>query len=491
MPPVSRIFTTLIPTVPVVPAASPSPTTKDPAPLSTPPLPPAGGGGGSSTTHRSSGGDGVQAFANRGQEPAAQRQRRLFNALLAGEEPAAAAADLQALQRLALDTIQATFTNAFGTDGELKHQVGLKQADFARLGVAAAPPAVFGRRQPRDQQLDSLVFLLRTFRDPGEADTALRRTIFAKLAELGRQQDLAAILPYARHGTPSDLHHALNCLQAIANREGSPQPRGTLKDDPELGPLLARERLTADEERRVIEAVLQRGTIAGVKRHRGTNRNDVYFVTFAEGLPDGRGGRRPIRGVFKPERVYFGKDRAFFTREVAAYEFDKQFAKTGLVPPTVEGLADVGHGLELGSIQFMVPDSRPLGSSVLDYDRHFDAFRRTERFKEQERKLRTLLYIFSDPDKLPNNVIGTPNLQNILIDERERLWMIDNAYAMGAPPQEVSSAILPPPKSVTLSEELAAATGLRTRALMQVFISHQDAKRVAERTAKAVAKLKG
>jgi hypothetical protein len=148
--------------------------------------------------------------------------------------------------------------------------------------------------------------------------------------------------------------------------------------------------------------------------------------------------------VWKPEATWLGKDRAFFAREVAVYELDQKLTRTGIVPPTVETMLDLdGKGARVGSMQWMVEGARQLGLSPTEHDPRFDAFRQSARYREQESNIRMLLYLFSDPDKLSNNVIATPNLANILVDRDEKLWMIDNGYSLGAPPAEVSPSILP------------------------------------------------
>ena len=158
-----------------------------------------------------------------------------------------------------------------------------------------------------------------------------------KLSKLGKSPDLEALRSPARKGREGELKAALLAITAIATREGTPDGRGGLEEDPKIGPLLRQEQLTSDQRREVIEAVLRRGTIAQVSQPGGTNWNEVYFVTFEEGFRKG-GETIQIEGVFKPEPVGDGsKKRAFFSREVAAYQLDR-LAGTGAVVPTVESI---------------------------------------------------------------------------------------------------------------------------------------------------------
>jgi hypothetical protein len=351
------------------------------------------------------------------------------------------------------------------------------------------------------RQCDALCFILATFRGTDEDDTKLRRVCLQKLALLGRTADLESVLPLVRKSpTSSDLYHGLETVRSIARRHGVPA-RGGLPRDPIIRPLLAKRGLTPEERRTVAEAVLTSGTVASVKRHVGGNMNEVYFITFHEKVQNRHGHEVPVRAVFKPERSYLHKAKCFYAREVAAYAFDRDFAKTGMVPPTVEAILDVGNGPAVGSLQWMVPNASPLGAdlsrmSVDEARRHADdlnpthaGFVHTEEYKKQDRILRTLLFVLSDPDKLANNVHRKANLQNIMVDANRKLWMIDNAYSMGAPPVEVDTGILPKRADGEVLEALRGADHESVQGELGEFIGKRDAARVAARVATAVAEL--
>ncbi|MBI5542429.1 MAG: hypothetical protein HY901_00960, partial [Deltaproteobacteria bacterium] len=304
--------------------------------------------------------------------PDAAQLRTLLEQWSSGSAPKMVDAEVKALQASALQVIDRTFLNTFGNDG------GLRQAVSEKLGHYSAQrrgsdfdDVVFGGQSIKQQQTSALRYVLHTFSSPGEGDTALRREVAQKLGEIGTQADVPALLRLVRKGNSSDLYHGLEAAKSIARREGSPQLRGPLAKDPEIGPLLAKRSLTEAERARALEAIMTRGEIDYSKtvEHKGTNLNSVYFLTFKESLPGPQGTRVPVRAVWKPERTWQGKDRSFYAREVAAYEFDKQFAKTGMVPPTVEGIlaATPGGSIEVGSLQWMIPESRPIGMDPKPY----------------------------------------------------------------------------------------------------------------------------
>ena len=429
----------------------------------------------------------IGAHGGGGLETKAQRFRRLFDEIAAGERPDLTHEELQSLQSLALDVAQSHFTNDLGNDGDLKHHVGVKQSFYAgKSPKQDIMQAVLKGRDTKARQLDSLSFLLRTFDGASNGDKELRAAILPKLAHFGRRRDIDAILPHLRRGTDTDLFLGIEAVKAITGRTGSPQERGGLDKDPVIGPLLKKDALSESERTQVIEAVLQHGEIAGKQMYNGGNRNEVWFITFKETLPGPDGKRRPIRGVYKPEKTWPGKDRAYMSREVAAYEFDKEFARTGLVPPTVEALVQLGHTkiCDPGSMQYLVEDSRPLGKSPIHYDPHFNGFRKSSEWNHQLRRIKTLLYVLADPDKLENDVIKHPNLKNLMIDQGGKVWMIDNSWSMGAAP-EVSTKILPEKPSQVLLGSFSETSADDVRDVLHQYINSADAKAVANRLQKA------
>ena len=427
--------------------------------------------------------------------PRGDRLRSGLELMLAGAEPKLDPSDLRALQSAALNTVQRLFTNEFGDDAPLKDAVGRAQASLQGDQLdGATERQIFAGRSIIDKQLDALTFVLRTFRGNGDADTNLRRVAMWKLGQVGRQRDLAAILPYVRKGNSSDLYHGLAAIKGITSRAGSPEKRGRLSRDPVIGPLLQKDRLTQAEQTQVIEAVLQHGSVKSVdKLHGGSNFNDVFFVTFAEKIPGADGKKINVRGVFKPERTWADKDRAFFSREVSAYEFDRSFAKSGLIPPTVEAMIPLGEGktAEIGSLQYMIPNSKPLGyrHRVDGHERwtvlpEFEATTKTPEFAAQMSRCRVLLYVLADPDKLESNVKPLPNLANFMVDDQHKLWMIDNAYSQGAAPRPTRQ-ILPDTHDGEVLEHLReslADGGQQIRGAMGTYIEDADAAAVAKRT---------
>lgn len=442
----------------------------------------------------------------------AGRLRALYHGVVAGKALVMPEDELAALQATALWTLKALFTNQFGTDTELLAQVGSKlgallwalPSDAARAKIHAGTSAL-------EQQQDALNLVLRTFQGRDEADDALRRAVFQKLGDLGRRSDIGAIMPHLRKGTSSDLYHGLQAVHAITAKKALPYERGGLSSDPEIGPLLKKDSLSGDERTRLIEAVLERGEIASTQALSGAgNANPVYFIRFKETLPGPSGKRVPIEGVFKPETTYLGKDRAYFSREVAAYQFDKRFAHTELVPPTVEALIKldgVDHH-DLGSLQYKVPRSKPLGGRPPGQKDQFvpanwrdpehDAFCQTPHFKKRMAQVRTLAYVFNDPDKLGNNVFPTDNLGNILVctldDGSKDLRMIDNSLIAGqsvAPGQDVSEAILPNKADAPLVAAMHHADHGAVVDALAPLVRDEDAEMVAHRLEIASEKLGG
>ena len=211
-----------------------------------------------------------------------------------------------------------------------------------------------------------------------------------------------------------------------------------------------------------------------------------------EKLPGSDGKWHNVRGVFKPEKTWPGKDRAYFSREVATYDFDRAFAKTGTVPPTVEAIIPLGHTktCDVGSMQYMIPNSEPLGWNLpkRHYNPKFDAFRNSASFTAQIAKIKTLLFIMADPDKLENNVHPHPNLENLMIDDQQKVWMIDNSYNLGAAPI-VDEGILPKDPDATTTHNLQKAPHDQVRSLMGQYINDGDASGAVFRTGVAGGKL--
>jgi hypothetical protein len=431
----------------------------------------------------------------RNQEPGYGRQLAAshYKQILQGRDIELAPEQLCTLQAAALDLAQSVFTNQFGTDTELKRQLGYKQGTMRGHSRSHDFSAeVVGGQRDVEKMRNSLSFILRSFTRP--SDVLLRAAAIDKLAEIGSLQEIAVILPHVRKGTARDIEAGLSAIGCITDRCGGvPVKRGGLEHDPRIGKLLKKSSLSPEQRNELVEAVLTRGTVAKVKQHGGFNMNPVYFVTFKETLPDGKGGRQPIRGVWKPERGYPGKNKSFFTREVAAYEFDKQFARTGMVPPTVECvLSTSGSGrAEVGSMQWMIPDAQPIGKApkhlmeLHQFHPKFDQFRKTRTYREQESKLRTLLFVFNDPDKLANNVFRRPNLQNIMVTPDDKIWVIDNGYAMGAPPKRVNSPLLPALPDPELVEHLSLAPAGEIVDALSPLIGEGDAEMVAAKSKRA------
>lgn len=406
--------------------------------------------------------------------------------------------EIRTVQAVALHVVQDLFRNERGTDAALKHHVGMKQAAYGEIPAAQLATHLAAREGTRKQQAAALGVILHTFRSPG--DEALRMEAYTKLAKIGDLADLARLMPLVRKGDDVDLYHGMDAVRRITERHGPPIARDGLQDDPEFGPLLKQDSLSPAEEARLVEAVLERGKIVAAKRHGGMNKNEVWFVTFAESVPDGRGGRRAIQGVVKPEKTWPGKEKAFFTRDESAYLFDKCFTKTGLVPAATASLipdALLGGGSKKAcrvcSVQLRVPDSRPIGAPQTGdhptpdrFDEMFDEYRKTAGYQVQASQVRTLMYLLNDPDKFANDVLGA-NLQNILVqmpdpDDQStwRLKMIDLSYSQGAPAGRVRSSVLDG-NDGAINNELSAHEPSSVENALAALIEPADASDVAAR----------
>jgi hypothetical protein len=397
----------------------------------------------------------------------AAKLRGQLDELAAGRVPKdIAPGDLKNVQALALSSVEQLFTNQFGTDTALLEAVRQKKAAYLGHG---ADPSAWGGRNNAEQQRAALLVLIHTFQGTDAGDVALRKAALDKLAEVGRPGDVPALLRVVRNPkTSTDLHHGLEAIKAIAKRHGSPQARGDAEVQKRVGHLLKKETLTDAERAQVIEAVLKHGEIASVKQHKGTNMNEVYFVTFTQTVPGPDGKPMPIRGVFKPENTYPGKDKAFFGREVSAYLFDRDFAGTGKVPVTVEVVLSPDQAprggpqpLGVGSMQFMIPDAKALGTDathirpehrfLVDDGAKSDLPAEVQQdLKKQLAEIKTLLYVLNDPDKLPDpGGFKTPNWGNIMIAADParpgffKLYMIDNGGGQGALGKKITPAMLP------------------------------------------------
>lgn len=424
----------------------------------------------------------------------AARLKFLVDEVKAGRFGGMTSAQLREVQAHALDTVQKTFKNQFGDDGRLLEAVADKKRWYEDALKTVDDSALAGR-PVAVQQLDALQVLLKTFQGTDAGDVALRGAVLDKLGKMGRASDIDAILPLVRRApTPTDLYNGLESIKGILAREGSPQLRGARHLGDDVTKLLAKSALTDAERTRVIESVLQHGEVASVKRHVGGNMNEVYFVTFKETLPGAGGERIPIRAVFKPENTYVGKDKAYFGREVSAYEFDRDFAKTGRVPPTVEGIfaraqspGDV-KPFGAGSLQYMIPNAEALGTDAIHLNPKFKPFLESAEGKRQMGEIKTLLYTLNDPDKLPNpGGFKTPNYGNIMAQAdpanpgRYKLFMIDNGGGQGALGKQLTTDILPAERS-HVADTLAGADPAEIERKLAPLVGDDAAADVAART---------
>jgi hypothetical protein len=228
--------------------------------------------------------------------------------------------------------------------------------------------------------------------------------------------------------------------------------------------------------------------------------NEVYFLTYKDSIALADGTRAPIRAVFKPENTYVGKEKPFFTREVSAYEFDRDFARTGMVPPTVEGVLartqvpGKGRPHGIGSLQYMIPNSQPLGKSAVQLDPKFKPFLESPGGKQQMAEIKTLLYTLNDPDKLPaKGGFPNPNWGNIMaVPDKSapggyKLYLIDNGGGQGALGKKVSSEMLPDGGS-NAGKNLGKASDDEIRRTLEPLVGEQDAADIVRRSHEAAKK---
>jgi hypothetical protein len=410
---------------------------------------------------------------------------RLFDAVVAGNGDRVKLADRLALQAVSLALVQRTFQDPVG-DGDLKHRVGLKQGAFAsHLPPPEVQQAIFAGRPLVAQQLGCLRVILSTFEQAGAGDVELRGAVMEKIGAMGGVADLTSVMPHVRRaGTESDMRAGMNAIRNVRDRVGFGEQQAGAAAAPEIAELLNRNAPLNEAERtRAIKAILEHGRVTEATARPGANKNEVWTLTFEETLPGSNGARERVRGIYKPERPH-GQEKAAFSREVAAFEFDNQFAGTGMVPVTVERQLPYG-GAAVGSIQHFVPDARPLsGDTCLDYDPRHRELRDTKGFKQQKAKIRTLLYVLGDPDKFRNNVIATRNLANVLVDERQRLWMIDNGYSLGAPGGEMNESVLKGKDPLSSIPNLREVNPEQVVQSMRELISPEDTRALRERLQK-------
>jgi Flp pilus assembly pilin Flp len=397
--------------------------------------------------------------------------------------------ELKQVQANALRTAERTFTNQFGDDTRLLDAVRAKKGAFDDALKKVDDSIVKGRPLTQ-QQLDSLRVMLRTFQGTDAGDVALRGAVLEKLGKMGRAKDIDDILPLVRKPpTSADLYNGLESIHGILHRAGSPQLRGAKHLSSDTKALLGKSALSEAERARVIEDVMRHGEIASVKKHVGGNMNEVYFVTYKDKVALADGSRVPVRAVFKPEKTYVGKEKPFFTREVSAYEFDRDFAKTGTVPPTVEGvLAGKNVPQGTGSLQYMIPGAEPLGKDAVHLNPKFKPFLESAEGQKQMGEIRTLLYTLNDPDKLPNpggfkspnygNIMAVPDAKN---PGKYRLYMIDNGGGQGALGTKVTKDILPSTPSKAADNLSHTDPGSIERAL-EPLVGEKDAADIARRS---------
>jgi hypothetical protein len=405
--------------------------------------------------------------------------------------------ELLSVQAHALHTVQATFADAHGGDAALLKAVGNKIPSYA----ASGKDTVLTKRPVVRQQTDALKVLIHTFKGTDEGDVALRAAAFEKLGAMGTKEDALSILPLVRKPPHSaDLYGGLEASRAILARDGSPIPRGDAHVSSEAKQLLTKPQLTDAERTTVIKEVLSHGEIVGVTKNMSPTMNAVYFLKFKETVPGPDGKRIPIEAVWKAEGTFQGKEKANFVREVAAFEFENRFAKTDIVPVTVEGvlspdqLPGDAKPFGIGSLQYKVPGGESIGQGYPNsklLKPKYEAFLHTPEGQKQIDEIRAHLYVMNDPEKLPNSGgYNVANFGNILAvpDSSKpggiKLLLIDNGTALGAQSQfgtAIRKDMLPNHPTQT-SSQLSHASSNDIKNLLAPLIGDGDAADVANRT---------
>jgi hypothetical protein len=403
------------------------------------------------------------------------------------------------MQGHALHTIQGLFRDTQG-------DAALLRAVSGKIGYYPSAKVVepgLERRPVVRQQVDALKVLMHTFKGTDDGDVELRHSALDKLGKMGSAADIKDIMPLVRRPPHSaDLTNGVNAINAIAAREGSPFARGHGHLSGEVKALLGKAQVLTDSERRkVIEDVLAHGEIESVVKDNSGTANEVYFVTFKDKLPGPLG---TIRGVFKPERPFAEQQKPFFTREVAGYYFDRDFAKTDIIPITVEAVlapnqirGDVKPS-GIGSMQYMIPNGKSLGR-VGEIRPEYKAFLEAPDGQRQLREIRTHLFVRNDPEKLRTTWAGQDNWGNILAEpipgkpDSYKLWLIDNGTAMGAltRPTEydpygrwVNPDMLPGPTNT--SRNLKTANRAAMESKLAPLIGDWDAHDIANRVERTI-----
>jgi hypothetical protein len=427
----------------------------------------------------------------------AARLGNLFQRVAAGERVQASADDVQKIRAIALHAARGFFKNGFNSDSELKERlnerriwVGGADDQLARAAVESGANGDVNR-----MQRDVLKVILSTFtgQDRGRfSDTGLRSEAMWKLAEIGKPEDIDAILPYVRKGNFDDASSALQAIPKLTARVGSPDKRGVLKDNPGIQALLSKNTLTPAERNRVIEEVLKHGEIVASKPIGGTHVNQTYKLTFKETLPGKDGTREPIEALWKPEqfRDFWGRYKPNYTREVAAYRFDKAFSSDGdsLIPPTEEAIIGIDGPAKLGSIQFWMPHAKTLGRDNVTLRDEFVEFTKTQSFQSQAARMRLRSFLLDEGDRFPNNMHGDSNHMNILVDEDHKLHAIDFGWSLGLPGVtqnnpygRISRSVLPDKIDRALLDEAKRADTEKAIESIRDLVHDEDVEHVRKR----------
>lgn len=410
------------------------------------------------------------------------------------------------MQADALRRVTLLFTNEFRDDNALLAAVRGKMPDYRDV----QPEEEGAGGSIRQKQAASLQVLVHTFKEANAADVALRAAALEKLGRVGSREDAAALLPLVRRPPHSaDLYNGLEAIHAIAEHKGSPFDRGKPFLPQDLKDLLGRPSLNAKEETRAIEGVLKFGKIKSVVRNGARTQNPTYVVTFEDSLPGPDGTRIPIQAIWKPEWTTPDKQQPNFSREVSAYVFARDFAKSNIVPVTVEailspdqipggvsGLEAVANGTPVkpwgvGSLQYRIPNAESMGLPSPEMWRlkpKFEEYLRTPSGQKQIREIQTHLYALNDPEHLPNsggypranwgNIIAVPDGSG-----GYKLYVIDNGTGQGSQTQfdaTVNEEMLPTQRTQA-ADNLARVAPSDVAKRMGDYIDLRDAADVAKR----------